>query len=390
GTTSASPGSAPRWAPWPVRSERTSMIRSPCGRRPTASATTSVGSSSTPITSTARRTTGTEPPLALRRPAQRSTVTARRRCRPHAGTGAVGARGAPSLRAGVVLASELSQDLVALRRSVGVLRHDLLEEGRDLLLFRVAGIAHVLAVVVARLERVVLHGDQVEGDVVESGLSSRHGVRAPFLFADRWDRPSRVLVLRTLGTGRGAPTARLWCRVAPSADAVPCSGALPAPGGSRLGADPPPPSASPPTLARYDQSTGGTAMSKVSDDVAAQLTAVLRDGMTIAVGGFGLCGIPTDLITIVRDSGVTGLTVASNNLGVDGKGLGILLENGQITKVLSSYVGENKLFMKQYIDGELDVEFVPQGTLAERMRAGGCGIPAFYTPTGYGTPIAEG
>src|SRR5699024_3046064 len=151
------------------------MIRSPCGRRPTASATTSVGSSSTPITSTARSTTGTEPPLALRRPAQRSTVTAPRRCRPHAGTGAVGARGAPSLRAGVVLASELSQELVALRRSVGVLRHDLLEEGRDLLLFRVAGIAHVLAVVVARLERVVLHGDQVEGDIVESGLSSRHG-----------------------------------------------------------------------------------------------------------------------------------------------------------------------------------------------------------------------
>ena len=131
-------------------------------------------------------------------------------------------------------------------------------------------------------------------------------------------------------------------------------------------------------------------MSKVSDDVAAQLTAVLRDGMTIAVGGFGLCGIPTDLITIVRDSGVRDLTVASNNLGVDGKGLGILLENGQITKVLSSYVGENKLFMKQYIDGDLDVEFVPQGTLAERMRAGGSGIPAFYTPTGYGTPIAEG
>ena len=105
-------------------------------------------------------------------------------------------------------------------------------------------------------------------------------------------------------------------------------------------------------------------MSKVSDDVAGQLTAVLRDGMTIAVGGFGLCGIPTDLIKIVRDSGVTDLTIASNNLGVDGKGLGLLLENGQISKVLSSYVGENKLFMKQYIDGELDVEFVPQGTLA--------------------------
>ncbi|WP_114855011.1 CoA transferase subunit A [Brachybacterium sp. YJGR34] len=131
-------------------------------------------------------------------------------------------------------------------------------------------------------------------------------------------------------------------------------------------------------------------MSKVSDDAAAQLTDVLRDGMTIAVGGFGLCGIPTDLITIVRDSGVRDLTIASNNLGVDGKGLGLLLENGQISTVLASYVGENKLFMQQYIDGLLDVEFVPQGTLAERMRAGGSGIPAFYTPTGYGTPIAEG
>ena len=131
-------------------------------------------------------------------------------------------------------------------------------------------------------------------------------------------------------------------------------------------------------------------MSKVSDDIAAVLGETLRDGMTIAVGGFGLCGIPSDLIEIVRDSGVGGLTVASNNLGVDGKGLGILLENGQIDKVLSSYVGENKYFMQQYIDGKLDVEFVPQGTLAERMRAGGSGIPAFYTPTGYGTPIAEG
>ncbi|MGP9539368.1 CoA transferase subunit A [Brachybacterium sp. AOP43-C2-M15] len=131
-------------------------------------------------------------------------------------------------------------------------------------------------------------------------------------------------------------------------------------------------------------------MSKLSEDAADRLTAVLRDGMTIAVGGFGLCGIPTDLIRIVRDSGVTDLTIASNNLGVDGKGLGLLLENGQITKVLSSYVGENKLFMQQYIDGQLEVEFVPQGTLAERMRAGGSGIPAFYTPTGYGTPIAEG
>lgn len=131
-------------------------------------------------------------------------------------------------------------------------------------------------------------------------------------------------------------------------------------------------------------------MSKVTEDVAAALGGTLRDGMTIAVGGFGLCGIPSDLIEIVRDSGVRGLTVASNNLGVDGKGLGLLLENGQIAKVLSSYVGENRFFMQQYIDGKLDVEFVPQGTLAERMRAGGSGIPAFYTATGYGTPIAEG
>ncbi|MBK0330914.1 CoA transferase subunit A [Brachybacterium sp. MASK1Z-5] len=131
-------------------------------------------------------------------------------------------------------------------------------------------------------------------------------------------------------------------------------------------------------------------MSKVSDDVSEQLRSVLRDGMTIAVGGFGLCGIPTDLIRIVRETGVRDLTVASNNLGVDGKGLGLLLENGQISKVLASYVGENALFMRRYIDGELDVEFVPQGTLAERMRAGGSGIPAFFTPTGVGTEVAEG
>ncbi|WP_152352481.1 CoA transferase subunit A [Brachybacterium subflavum] len=131
-------------------------------------------------------------------------------------------------------------------------------------------------------------------------------------------------------------------------------------------------------------------MSKVSDDVSEQLRSVLRDGMTIAVGGFGLCGIPTDLIRIVRETGVRDLTVASNNLGVDGKGLGLLLENGQISKVLASYVGENALFMRRYIDRELDVEFVPQGTLAERMRAGGSGIPAFFTPTGVGTEVAEG
>jgi 3-oxoacid CoA-transferase subunit A len=116
----------------------------------------------------------------------------------------------------------------------------------------------------------------------------------------------------------------------------------------------------------------------------------LRDGMTLAVGGFGLCGIPTDLIEAVRDSGVTGLTVVSNNMGVDGLGLGLLLENNQVAKVVASYVGENKLFARQYLDGVLEVEFNPQGTLAERLRAGGAGIPAFYTRTGVGTAIAEG
>lgn len=131
-------------------------------------------------------------------------------------------------------------------------------------------------------------------------------------------------------------------------------------------------------------------MSTVTDDPAARLQPVLHDGMTIAVGGFGLCGIPTDLITLVRDSGVKDLTIVSNNLGVDGKGLGLLLENGQISRVLASYVGENKLFMQQYLDGVLDVEFVPQGTLAERLRAGGSGIAAFFTRTGVGTEVAQG
>jgi 3-oxoacid CoA-transferase subunit A len=116
----------------------------------------------------------------------------------------------------------------------------------------------------------------------------------------------------------------------------------------------------------------------------------LRDGMTIAVGGFGLCGIPSDLIEAVRDSGVTRLTIVSNNMGVDGKGLGLLLENSQVAKVIASYVGENKLFARQYLAGELEVEFNPQGTLAERMRAGGAGIPAFYTRTGVGTSVADG
>ncbi len=131
-------------------------------------------------------------------------------------------------------------------------------------------------------------------------------------------------------------------------------------------------------------------MSKLVDSAAKALAAVARDGMTVAVGGFGLSGIPTSLITALRDTGVKDLTIVSNNMGVDGKGLGLLLENQQVSRVLASYVGENKLFAKQYLDGELDVEFVPQGTLAERLRAGGAGIPAFYTPTGAGTPVAEG
>lgn len=131
-------------------------------------------------------------------------------------------------------------------------------------------------------------------------------------------------------------------------------------------------------------------MSKLKATAAEALQGLLRDDMTIAVGGFGLSGIPSDLIDVVRDSGVSGLTVVSNNMGVDGKGLGVLLENNQVRKVLSSYVGENKLFAQRYLDGDLEVEFVPQGTLAERLRAGGAGIPAFYTATGVGTPIAEG
>ena len=121
-----------------------------------------------------------------------------------------------------------------------------------------------------------------------------------------------------------------------------------------------------------------------------EISDVVRDGMTIAVGGFGLCGIPSDLIEAVRDTGVRDLTIVSNNMGVDGKGLGLLLENQQVRKVVASYVGENKLFARQYLDGVLEVEFNPQGTLAERMRAGGAGIPAFYTRTGVGTQIAEG
>jgi 3-oxoacid CoA-transferase subunit A len=131
-------------------------------------------------------------------------------------------------------------------------------------------------------------------------------------------------------------------------------------------------------------------MAKFATDAAAALQGVLRDGITIAVGGFGLSGNPTDLIEAVRDSGITDLTIVSNNMGVDGKGLGLLIEAGQVRKVLASYVGENRLFAEQFLAGTLEVEFVPQGTLAERLRAGGAGIPAFYTKTGVGTLVAEG
>jgi 3-oxoacid CoA-transferase subunit A len=129
---------------------------------------------------------------------------------------------------------------------------------------------------------------------------------------------------------------------------------------------------------------------KVCADAAAAVEGVLKDGMTVMAGGFGLCGIPENLIAAIRQSGVKDLTVVSNNCGVDGFGLGLLLENGQIRKMISSYVGENKLFEQLYLSGALELEFNPQGTLAERIRAGGAGIPAFYTKTGYGTVIAEG
>ena len=131
-------------------------------------------------------------------------------------------------------------------------------------------------------------------------------------------------------------------------------------------------------------------MKKVYPDATAALAGLLRDGMTIMAGGFGLCGIPDVLIDAVRESGVKGLTVISNNAGIDGVGLGVLLETRQIAKMISSYVGENKTFAKQYLGGELEIEFNPQGTLAERIRAGGAGIPAFFTKTGVGTLIAEG
>ncbi|GHD69443.1 CoA transferase subunit A [Jeongeupia chitinilytica] len=131
-------------------------------------------------------------------------------------------------------------------------------------------------------------------------------------------------------------------------------------------------------------------MNKLFTDAASALVDIIRDGQTIAVGGFGLCGIPEVLIAALRDSGVRNLTAISNNAGVDGFGLGQLLESRQIRKMISSYVGENKEFERQYLAGELELEFTPQGTLAEKLRAGGAGIPAFFTRTGYGTLVAEG
>ena len=131
-------------------------------------------------------------------------------------------------------------------------------------------------------------------------------------------------------------------------------------------------------------------MKKLFPDATSALAGLLKDGMLIMAGGFGLCGIPETLITAVRESGVKNLTIVSNNAGVDGAGLGLLLETRQVKKMISSYVGENKTFAQQFLAGELDIEFNPQGTLAERIRAGGAGIPAFYTRTGAGTDIAKG
>jgi 3-oxoacid CoA-transferase subunit A len=131
-------------------------------------------------------------------------------------------------------------------------------------------------------------------------------------------------------------------------------------------------------------------MRKVREDAAAALSGLLHDNMTIVAGGFGLCGIPENLIDTIVASGVKGLTVVSNNCGVDGWGLGKLLDRRQIRKMVSSYVGENKEFARQFLSGEVEVEFNPQGTLAERIRAGGAGIPAFFTKTGVGTLVAEG
>ncbi len=131
-------------------------------------------------------------------------------------------------------------------------------------------------------------------------------------------------------------------------------------------------------------------MNKVYPTAKHALDSVIKDGQTLAVGGFGLCGIPERLIEAVRDSGVRALTCISNNAGVDGFGLGLLLQTKQVRKMIASYVGENREFERQYLAGELELEFTPQGTLAEKMRAGGAGIPAFFTPTGVGTLVAQG
>jgi 3-oxoacid CoA-transferase subunit A len=139
-----------------------------------------------------------------------------------------------------------------------------------------------------------------------------------------------------------------------------------------------------------DPGKHASGMSKLWPDARAALDGIVKDGMLLAIGGFGLCGIPEALIVALRDTGVRNLTIASNNAGVDGWGLGLLLETHQVKKMISSYVGENIEFERQYLSGELDVEFCPQGTLAERMRAGGAGIPGFYTRTGIGTLVAEG
>jgi 3-oxoacid CoA-transferase subunit A len=139
-----------------------------------------------------------------------------------------------------------------------------------------------------------------------------------------------------------------------------------------------------------EEAAGATMSKKVYTDAVSALAGLLRDDMTVMAGGFGLCGIPENLIAAIKLSGVKGLTVISNNAGVDGFGLGQLLETRQISRMVSSYVGENKLFAQQYLSGELQLEFNPQGTLAERIRAGGAGIPAFFTKTGVGTLVAEG
>jgi 3-oxoacid CoA-transferase subunit A len=151
-----------------------------------------------------------------------------------------------------------------------------------------------------------------------------------------------------------------------------------------------------PDCAAYDRGhppgtpKGQFSMQKLYPDAAAALDGLLTNDMLIASGGFGLCGLPERLIDAIRDSGVTGLTFVSNNAGIDGEGIGKLLRTRQVKKMISSYVGENKEFERQYLAGELEVEFCPQGTLAERMRAGGAGIPGFYTKTGVGTLVAEG